>query len=369
MENKQLSVDTEQLRTWLEAGKDVVVLDVRPKEQREEWQIPGSLYIDAYRRLNANDQSVLDEITLPGNIPVVIVCAAGRISLVAANALRKKGIEAYSLDGGMKAWSTAWNTATITFDNFKIIQYRRTGKGCLSYMVVSGNEAIVVDASLPVEAYEQALAEQGLLLKFTVDTHIHADHLSLSKELAEKFNVPLYLPAQNKVAFNFKPLTEDVILKVGSVSIRAIKTPGHTLESMSYLIDGKVLLTGDTLFVNSIGRPDLKASTEEVKQKASLLFHSLQKLTVLDDNIIVLPGHTSKPVEFNHVPIQATLTSIKHNVSMLHLSENEFMQTILQRIPPTPANYLAIVEKNISGDYQGVNPADLEAGANRCAIS
>src|SRR5687767_10136920 len=109
MENKQLSVDAEQLRTWLEAGKDVVVLDVRPKEQREEWQIPGSIYIDAYQRLNANDPSVLDEVTIPENVPVVTVCAAGRTSTIAANQLRKKGIEAYSLEGGMKAWSMAWN--------------------------------------------------------------------------------------------------------------------------------------------------------------------------------------------------------------------------------------------------------------------
>lgn len=369
MENKQLSVDAEKLRTWLEDKKDVVVLDVRPKEQREEWQIPGSIYIDAYQRLNANDLSVLDEVTIPENVPVVTVCAAGRTSTIAANELRKKGIEAYSLEGGMKAWSTAWNTATLTFGNFSVVQYRRTGKGCLSYMIISDGEAIVIDASLSVEAYEQAIAAQGLTLKFTVDTHIHADHLSRSKQLAEKFNVPFYLPVQNKVTFNFTALTEDAILKVGNVSVMAIKTPGHTLEGMSYLVADKVLFTGDTLFVDSIGRPDLKASTEEAKQKASLLFHSLQKLTALDGGIIVLPGHTSKPVEFNNVPVQASLASIKQNVSMLHLSEEEFVQTILQRIPPTPANYLAIVEKNITGSYDDVNPEELEAGANRCAIS
>jgi glyoxylase-like metal-dependent hydrolase (beta-lactamase superfamily II)/rhodanese-related sulfurtransferase len=369
MENKQLTVDADQLRTWLEAGKDVVVLDVRPKEQREEWQIPDSIYVDAYQRLNANDPSVLDEVSIPQNVPVVTVCAAGRTSLIAATKLRKKGIEAYSLEGGMKAWSIAWNTATLTFSNFSVVQYRRTGKGCLSYMIISDGEAIVVDASLSVETYEQVLREQGLSLKFTVDTHIHADHLSRSKQLAHKFNVPFYLPAQNKVTFDFKPIVEDVSLKVGKVSIKAIKTPGHTLESMAYLVEDKVLFTGDTLFIDSIGRPDLKASTEKIKQKAGLLFHSLQKLTALDDGIIVLPGHTSKPVDFNNIPIQASLTSIKQNVSMLHLSEEEFVQTILLRIPPTPANYLAIVEKNIAGSYDDVSPEELEAGANRCAIS
>ncbi len=126
--------------------------------------------------------------------------------MIAATELRKKGIEAYSLEGGMKAWSMAWNTATITFENFKVVQFRRTGKGCLSYMIISGDEAIVIDASLSIEAYEQALSEQGASLKFTIDTHIHADHLSRSKQLAEKFNVPLYLPAQDKISFSFKLL-------------------------------------------------------------------------------------------------------------------------------------------------------------------
>jgi glyoxylase-like metal-dependent hydrolase (beta-lactamase superfamily II)/rhodanese-related sulfurtransferase len=368
MENKQASVDADQLRKWLEDNKQVVVLDVRPKEQREEWQIPGSIYVDAYQRLNANDLSVLDEVTIPENVPVVTVCAAGRTSMIVANELRKKGIEAYSLEGGMNAWSMAWNTATLTFDNFKILQFRRTGKGCLSYVVISGDEAIVIDASLPIEAYEQTLSEQGLSLKLTVDTHIHADHLSRSKQLAEKFNVPLYLPVQNKITFSFKSLSEDVILKVGNVSVKSIQTPGHTLESSCYLIDDKVIFTGDTLFIDSIGRPDLKASTEETKYKASLLYHSLQKLLGLADSIIVLPGHTSKPVAFNNIPIQASLASIKRNVSLLNLEEDKFVQTILEHIPPTPPNYLAIVEKNITGEYDDVNPLDLEAGANRCAI-
>jgi glyoxylase-like metal-dependent hydrolase (beta-lactamase superfamily II) len=369
MTNNQLSVGAEQLRTWLEDKKDVIVLDVRPKEQRKEWQIPGSVYVDAYQQLNANDLSVLDEVNIPENVPVITVCAAGKTSMIAANELRRKGIEAYSLEGGMKAWSTAWNTATITFDKFEVVQFRRTGKGCLSYLIISEKEAAIVDASLPIDAYEQFLTKRNSTLKFVIDTHIHADHLSRSRQLAEKYSIPYYLPVQNRVSFSFKPIAEETNLTVGNISIKPISTPGHTLESTSYLIDEKVILTGDTLFIDSIGRPDLKASTEETKDKASLLYHSLQKLMALDENTIVLPGHTSKPVEFNHIPIQASLSSIKQNVAMLHLEEEEFVETILQRIPPTPANYLTIVEKNIKGEYADVNPADLEAGANRCAIS
>jgi len=363
------TISAEALRTAMENDEPVFILDVRPVPQRAEWQIPGSHYIDAYKRLNEGDTSVLDEIEIPVNIKVITVCAAGRISQIAADALREKGIDAYSLEGGMKAWSTAWNTASISFPDFEIIQFRRTGKGCLSYMIASNGEAMIVDASLPVEVYSEDLQQQQLTLKYVADTHIHADHLSRSKQLAETCNATLCLPENNKVDFDYHAVEDDAVLNIGTISIKAIHTPGHTVESTCYLINDKVLLTGDTLFINGVGRPDLKANNEEAMQKSKLLFYSLQHLLMLNDDTIVLPCHTSKPVEFNHIPVQATLGSIKETVFMLHLNEQEFTNTILQRIPPTPANYLSIVEKNIKGNFSDINPADLEAGANRCAIS
>lgn len=366
---KEIGINAEILRKWLEEGKPVFILDVRPKEQRDEWQIPGSIYLDAYKRLNAGDNSVLDEISIPENTPVVTVCAAGRTSQIAATELANKGIEAYSLEGGMKGWSLAWNTATIFFDDFEIIQIRRTGKGCLSYIILSNGEAVIIDASVSLDVYEELLKQYNLVLKYVIETHIHADHLSRSKQLAEKNKVPLYLPAPNKVTFAFDPIADAKIFQIGNINIKAIKTPGHTLESTSFLVDDKVLLTGDTLFINGVGRPDLKANVEEAFKKSQLLYQSLQKLLTLDDNIIVLPAHTSRPVDFDGKPVQATLSEIKKNVTMLQLNEEIFINTLLQRIPETPANYLSIVEKNLKGDFSDINPVDLEAGANRCAIS
>src|SRR5688572_22999476 len=116
MQNKELTINVDELRTILENKKPVIVLDVRPEEQRKEWQIPGSLFIDAYNRLKADDPTALDAIAIPDNSKVVTVCAAGRTSKIAANQLREKGIDAYSLEGGMKAWSMAWNVAEIILD-------------------------------------------------------------------------------------------------------------------------------------------------------------------------------------------------------------------------------------------------------------
>ena len=364
---KEISTNT--LSTWLETGKEVSILDIRPIKERTEWFIPRSIYFDAYDKLKANAPDALHGLHLDKKVPVVAICAGGKTSSIAAALLHEQGFEAYSLQGGMKAWSLSWNTAKLSFPDFEVIQFRRTGKGCLSYMVVSNSEAITVDASLPIEYYQSALKKGNLQLKYVIETHIHADHLSRSKQLAESNNTTLHLPASNKVNFDFVPVTDTTVFHLGNISIKAIQTPGHTTESTSYLIDDKVLLTGDTLFINGVGRPDLKANNDEAIQKSKMLYQSLQKLLALDENIIVLPAHTSQPVEFDNTPIQTTIGSIKQNVAMLKLSEGEFINTILQRIPPTPANYLSIVEKNIKGDFSDINPVDLEAGANRCAIS
>lgn len=369
MENKDLIVTADELRTMLENKERVVVLDVRPKEQREEWQIPGSIYIDAYKRLNANDPAVLDDVKIPENTKVVTVCAAGRTSQIAANELRKKGIEAYSLEDGMKGWSKAWNVAQKQFPDFGVLQLRRTGKGCLSYIVSSGNEAIIIDASLPATIYEELIHQQGLSVKYVIETHIHADHLSRSKQVADLFNAPLFLPIPNKVQFSHNPITEDTSFTVGAITLKCLPTPGHTLESYSFYIENNILITGDTLFTNGVGRPDLKADPEESKAKAGLLYHSLKKLLTLPDNTLILPAHTNKPVDFDGAMISTTIDEAKKNISLLQTSENDFVNELLQKIPPTPANYLSIVEKNLTGDFSDTDSNDLEAGANRCAVS
>jgi len=362
-------ITTGELRTWLEAGKKVSILDVRPLTERSEWFIPGSIYFNAYDKLKSNDPNALHGVHLAKNIPVVTVCAGGKMSLIAAGLLQKMDFEVYSLQGGMKGWSLSWNTAKISFPDFDVIQFRRTGKGCLSYLIASVDEAIVVDASLPVEAYQNYLLNENLKLKYVLETHIHADHLSRSKHLAENNNVPLNLPVSSIVSFDFIPVKDKMVFQIGSVSVKAIQTPGHTLESTSYLIDDKVLLTGDTLFINGVGRPDLKSSYDEAVQKSKMLYHSLMNLLELNENIIVLSAHSSNPIDFDNIPVKATIGSIKQNVAILKLKEEEFVSNVLQRIPPTPANYLSIVERNISGDITDINPIDLEAGANRCAIS
>jgi glyoxylase-like metal-dependent hydrolase (beta-lactamase superfamily II)/rhodanese-related sulfurtransferase len=369
MEKEAQQVDTATLQSWLENNKNVLVVDVRPPAQREEWQIPGSIYVNAYERLNKGDESVLDDVKVPENTKVVTVCAMGRTSQLAANVLRKKGIDAYSLQDGMKGWSMAWNLAETSFRDFSILQIRRTGKGCLSYIVSSNNEAIIIDASLPADMYAALIEEKGLTVKFVLETHIHADHLSRAKALSELFNAPLFLPVPNKVQYPFNEVKADATFTIGKVTLRALPTPGHTLESISYYIDNTALFTGDTIFTAGVGRPDLKASAEESREKATLLYQSLQKILSLPGEVMILPAHTSQPIPFDGQIIATTIGEIKKRSSLLQTSESFFVDTLLEKIPETPPNYLSIVESNLTGEFSENNAADLEAGANRCAIS
>lgn len=364
------TVTADMLREWLENGEPVFVLDIRTADQRKEWQIPGSHYFDAYKRLNEGDYAVMDEIDIPAKTKVVTVCAAGRTSRIASELLKQKGIEAYSLEGGMKKWSMAWNTAVRKFNDFEVLQVRRTGKGCLSYIISSKNEAVLLDASLPPDVYQHLIRKHGLTLKYVIETHIHADHLSRSKMLAEFYNVPLFLPVPNKVQFDSIAATTDSVFNIGNISIRTMPTPGHTIESVSYYIGNEAIFTGDTLFIDGVGRPDLKAeNNNETRVRASLLYKSLHEIVSLPGEMSIFPAHTSKAIPFDNNIITASINEVKEKIKLLHAREEDFVDGLVQKIPATPPNYMSIVENNLSGDFSNVDAVELEAGANRCAIS
>ena len=129
------NIDEMVLRDMLERGERVTVVDVRKGEQHAEGSIPGCVHVDAYDALKAGDDGAMEGLELPEGAPVVTVCGRGRSSAVAAEQLRRQGHEAFSLEGGMKAWSLAWNTADVPLPGplpgatTEVVQVRRTGKG------------------------------------------------------------------------------------------------------------------------------------------------------------------------------------------------------------------------------------------------
>jgi glyoxylase-like metal-dependent hydrolase (beta-lactamase superfamily II)/rhodanese-related sulfurtransferase len=364
-------IDAETLRRWLEADQPVIVLDVRTVTDRATWSIPGSLHVDAYADLKAHNPHALDSVSLPADVPVVTVCNAGHASQIASEQLQARGIKASSLAGGMRAWSLSWNTAEVPLPSSKaqVIQVRRVGKGCLSYLIGSEKKAVAIDASLEPEVYLNIARSHGWSITAVLDTHIHADHLSRSRLLAEQSGATVYLPHQERVMYAFTPLRHGSIIKVGEASLMVIQTPGHTPESMSYLLDRQALFTGDALFLQGVGRPDLHVTTEETRLHAQLLYHSLHHhLLLMPARTLVLPGHTNTPPPFDNIPLAATLGDLRNKVELLRLSESEFVNALVARIPPVPPNHEQIIELNEAGRLIE-SPIELEAGANNCAIS
>lgn len=367
------TIDVATLRTWLEQHRRVTVLDVRPARDRSEWQIPNSEHVDAYDALWADDPHALADVELPSDIPVVTVCAAGRTSLIAARHLRERGLDAISLDGGMRAWSLAWNSAPITLpgrSEAEIIQVRRTGKGCLSYLVGANGEALVIDPSLPPDVYCDLAEQHGWRITHVLETHIHADHLSRGVALAEQCEAQLCLPAQQRVGFAHTALDDGATLTIGGVRLTALRTPGHTPESTCYLLDDGALFSGDTLSLAGVGRPDLLGEAAGTpREKTHTLYRSLQRIFALDPATVILPCHTSTPIAFDGQPISDQLGQIQTRLAALVADEQSFVEQILARIPETPANHVRIIALNEAGRFPDDDPTELEAGANRCAVA
>jgi glyoxylase-like metal-dependent hydrolase (beta-lactamase superfamily II) len=212
------------------------------------------------------------------------------------------------------------------------------------------------------------LAEgRGWRITQVLDTHVHADHLSRSRRLAEVVGATLHMPEGASVSYPISALGDGDVLQVGSASLEAVWTPGHTPESTSYLLDGRAVFSGDTLFVSAVGRPDLDTTPEGSREKARELYRSLQRLLALGPETLVLPGHTSKPVAFDGEPIYALLSEVHQSVRILREAQDAFVEEIAGHVSPTPSNFERIIELNRAGVSPEGDPTELEAGANRCA--
>src|SRR3954468_17122797 len=173
--------------------------------------------------------------------------------------------------------------------------------GCLahaSYLLASEGEAVVVDPQRDVELYLKAAAEQGASIRHIFESHLHADFVSGHKELAARTGAKIYMGAQAGATFEHVSVMDGFKLKFGKASIQVLETPGHTPESICLVVTDYeksaapwAVLTGDTLFIGDVGRPDL-SPRHTPAQLAGLLYDSLHtKLMTLPDNVLVYPAH------------------------------------------------------------------------------
>jgi hydroxyacylglutathione hydrolase len=234
--------------------------------------------------------------------------------------------------------------------------------GCLahaSYMLASEGEAVVVDPQRDVELYLKAATEHGVAIRHIIETHLHADFVSGHKELAARTGAKIYMGAEAGATFAHQPVRDGFELKFGKASIRVVETPGHTPESICLIVTDHekasspwAVLTGDTLFIGDVGRPDL-SPRHTPKELAGQLYDSLhQKLLTLADNVLVYPAHGAGSLCGKNMRAERSSTIGTERLTNYALqikSREEFIAQLTSNLPARPEYFVKDAEINRTG--------------------
>jgi glyoxylase-like metal-dependent hydrolase (beta-lactamase superfamily II)/rhodanese-related sulfurtransferase len=234
--------------------------------------------------------------------------------------------------------------------------------GCLahaSYLLASEGEAIVVDPQRDVEIYLRAAEANQVSIRHIFETHLHADFVSGHRELASRTGAQIYIGAQAEAKFPHVAMHDNFQLRVGNILITALETPGHTAESMCFVITDEeksaepwAVLTGDTLFLGDVGRPDLSKRYTPV-QLAGMLYDNLHnKVLKLADSVLVYPAHGAGSLcgkNMRAERVSTIGTERLTNYALQIKSREEFVKQLTSNLPARPAYFLQDAEINRSG--------------------
>jgi glyoxylase-like metal-dependent hydrolase (beta-lactamase superfamily II)/rhodanese-related sulfurtransferase len=390
---KEITVS--DLNEALEKDHPLFIIDIRTNdvfkkghiEGKDHFKILNQPYSDMVKEVNQNEtqESIKKFISLnlqdqlPKNQPIFVVCYKGNSSKIVVEALKSVGYDAKSVTGGMAAWSSFYNLSEVSnATSCKIYQIQRNSRGCLSYIIESNQEAIIIDPLINEELYEKFLQDHLLKVKAIIDTHMHADHISSAHLLSLKLNAPYYLHPYDAIHpidmlpgnISYEALKEGQIISFGSSQLKVMHIPGHTLGNLALLLDEAVLFSGDSLFISSIARPDLGG---KVDNWAKLHYYSLKKLLKLPDSTLVLPAHFDNIKEsYKNQVFARTLKELKqsnNDLKMAQQSYEVFYDFILKHLPTFPKEYIEIKRINL-GLLQPSKEeaAAFEIGKNSCAL-
>jgi glyoxylase-like metal-dependent hydrolase (beta-lactamase superfamily II)/rhodanese-related sulfurtransferase len=365
----------------LDRGEGVLLLDVRNDEEYESWKVEARRPVETvhvpYFDFIEDAEAAMARV--PRGRDVVVLCAQGGSSEMVAGMLQEAGVPAANIEGGMIAYGVYLEPLRVPLAaaeaaRFELWQVNRRGKACLSYVLVSGGQAVVVDPSRHVEWYEGFVAERGARVVRVLDTHVHADHVSGGPALARRLGVPYFVAAGAgfELSQPVTPLTDGETLRLGgekgvSIEVRVMSTPGHTPGSTCYLLDGRHLLTGDTLFVASVGRPDLGG---HVVEWGRALFETLnRRLADLPEGTVVLPAHYGGASEISgEGVVWGRLGHLRRTVPELRITTAEaFVEAVRGAVKDPPRAYAEIIRVNLGAPASEEKISEWELGKNQCA--
>ncbi len=385
-----------QLQERLDRDEPFFVLDVRNREEFAAWRIEGRSHLPTFNvpyfeiLEKGGKEDIIESVIayaqqeLKGQLPqtetILVVCAKGGASALVAEGLRQLGYHAINLAGGIQAWGNFYQVKPIVESKeLSIYQISRPARGCLSYVIASQGQAAVIDPLRHIEHYLDLAREKNLSIRYVFDTHGHADHISGGRVLADKIGAAYYLHPYDAIhpldvlpaRLEFEFLRDGQEFAVGEATIRVLHIPGHTLGNIAYLVNNRYLFTGDSIFIESVARPDLGGRGETW---APLHYRALVRLLQLPDSTVVLPGHFSQMREANAEGLfAATLGELKrHNegLQMIQQGEKAFVAYMLSSLPTFPPQYIEIKRVNaglVSPDEE--KASELELGKNICALA
>lgn len=370
------SITPEDLYAEIDAGSVPLILDVRNQEEFAVWQIEGTKPVPT--RNVPIWVAVEDVEKLAVDVPdgTVVVCAHGNGSQMLLDMLAEQGIETRNLAGGTAAWAELLVPKPIPGlpDGVLGWQIQRPSKACLSYLIgVPGHDAIVVDPARFIQPYIELAARHDMTVTDVIDTHVHADHISGGPDLAARIGARYHLPLEDtagSVPFANEPLVDGAEMDLGTTKIHtfAIKMPGHTPGTTCVHIPGYLLLTGDTVFVRGVGRPDLTGQAEELARELYYTVH--EKLQPLDPRTMVLPAHWSLADEMGTDGlVRTTLGQVFESTLLSEEDLVAFVQEIVTSLPSAPDTYDTIREVNAGKKVSAEEIEFLEIGKNQCAAS
>lgn len=357
-------------------NQELFILDVRNQDAFEDWKIEGH----KFEYLNIPYFDLLDGVEeilpqLPTDKEVLVVCAKEGSSIMVAEMLAEEGREVAYLEGGMRSWSSYLEPVKVAdlSNGGELYQFVRLGKGCLSYMVISEGEAAIIDAVRFTDVFINFAKDKGAEIKHVFDTHLHADHISGGRHIAAETGATYYLPPKDatEVVFDYTALTDGLTVKVGAseIDVSALYSPGHTIGSTSFIIDEQFLLTGDILFIDSIGRPDLAGLAEDwVGDLRETLYSRYRELA---EELVVLPAHFMIIEELNEDGTVAKRLGdlFKENHGLNIEDTDEFRRTVTDNLPPQPNSHQQIRQVNMGKIVPDEDEqTEMEIGPNRCAV-
>lgn len=374
MKLEATEVTADQLASELDSGSaPMVIVDLRAPPEVQRWKVEGDRDMPRIERPYWDVLGTPDTLAaeIPGGSTAIVICAVGNTSAMVADELRSIGVDARNLQGGMAAWARLHVARTVPglTGGTYLVQLDRVAKGCLSYVLgLERGPALVVDPDRHQDDYLDTITDHGSTLTGVIDTHLHADHISGAATLAAAYGVPYLLVDDIGARRDHRhPGDGELIFGDGAMSARtiALHTPGHTPGSTGIVIGDRFLLSGDTLFVEGVGRPDLGG---QVKEWGADLHSTLtQRLARLSDDVLVLPAHYQSRRERHGGIYAARLGDLRRQAEFTE-GLDDFLADVVGHTRQAPQEYGRIRKVNLGIEALGDDLLDeLEVGKNQCA--